>query len=356
MPTAPTEWFPDLAFIKRIHTAHRHTRLFKREQRQWAEYLLQTHYNVPQKAAPSIIRLALKASVRTIRRTHFNAGLIRRMILDQVVVYYHQTRQIRDEHTRLYYKLARNRAVDYANLHFPAQPGVWQDDVEQKDSLTDEAWSNFYQYAHEELASEAVLAFFNQIARPGFVLTKSLESYLNQIVRNMFFDLVKSYKDLKPIHAPPLPVRAAELAHDLIRYRQQAHRLIDNEFRALYSKCQELLRRFYRIDLERANRASSLSDQTEPLTEAEFRQLFAVGMAPTREVTSLTVLAPELGISTKKISDWHIDCLDELVLNVIPALFADEALSIPPGERIKLENRLRLAQLRWQSKRKTSQF
>lgn len=356
MPSTPFESHPDKESIKKIHSGHNATRAYKKEQREWAEHIARDHYKIPEQQITSIAHLALKASIRNLRRNPFRAGLVKRMVLSQVVVYVHKNKNIRAKHTDPYHLFALKCARAYVRLYFPAEPGVEQEDYWDNTRLRDENWSKFYTYAYDELPSDSVNEFFRQIATPDFVLISSLEAYLEGIIKRKFFSLLSDYAARRSLPVTALPPKPAILTRETIRYRQWAHRLIDQQLGNLYSKCQEIIRRFYSIDARLVSKTSQLPDQTEPLSETEFRTLFAIGMAPNNGVVTLQTIAPELGIKPDKISDWHIDCLDELILNVTPRLFADETIRIPDSEITKLKARLEEARDRWQKKRKSTHF
>ncbi len=328
-PSVPSERQPDPLLSSRMYSGATAERTLKARLTEWATNLARQQLAIPDKAVPALVKRALRATVNSIRNTSiWRPGLAMQMLRDQALVYNLQHRVA----TYAWQDRFRDRASQYVRLHL----GRWN----HGRHLTSE---------QERVCEESVDAFYDKLLNADFELTTSLSTFLIGIVKVKINEAVRLGKYSFGGRAGPL--RAAHLAEEPMAtvdydnsFYQQVYNRVAAALGQLTETCQQIVIEHYGLDPQRAYEQI---DPPESLTDEEFQALFDVAMQPPRpQATSLKELAGELGISPKKISDRHLNCLDRLVRTVIPDLFDTPDLAIPELVRQTLQTRLDLARRR----------
>lgn len=304
-------------------------RTLKARLTEWATNLARQQLAIPDTAVPALVKRALRATVNSIRNTSiWRPGLARQMLRDQALVYNLQHRVA----THDWQDRFRDRASQYVRLHL----GRWNPGRH----LTPE---------QERVCEESVDVFYDKLLDPTFELTTSLSTFLIGIVKVKINETIRLGK--YPLGGPAGTLRAPHLAEKPMvtvdqdnSFYQQVHNRVAAALGQLTDTCQQIIITHYGLDPQRVNEQI---DPPESLTDDEFQALFDVAMQPPKpQATTLKALAGELGISQKKISDRHINCLDRLIRAVIPDLFDTPNLAITEPVRQALQTRLDLARRR----------
>jgi len=292
-----SEWQPSADFLQRIYLGYKAEQNYQKKQYPWGEELARQRYQIPLRAAPSLTQRALNAAINTLRRTSDpKPDLIKRMIQDQTIVYHFQQKQLRDKTLKQYQAIAREYTRKHMGLLVRGNLSVDQ----------------------ERVCENATTDFFIQIQKPDFVLSSSLPTYLIAILKRQI------YSSNRPgIKSNPFSGDQPESQHfsvETLRYFQHTHRTITRYLGQMGATCQQIILRYYRIDVSRVSVVSDLPDAEQPLSEEEIRSRFAIGMGPPKSPETLKELSEKLGIDPRQASRQHLKCLDELVLNVAAEL------------------------------------
>jgi hypothetical protein len=278
---------------------------------------------IPRQDAEKLARQALTATINSVRNNRsWKSGLVEQMVQDQVYVYYCQHRTLTKDQTEQFRAIAAN--------YIRKRMGCWHSGAGASSALTS---------AQEDVCDAAINVFIDTLLDPTFVLTSSLTTFLIGIVKNKGYEADRQRKkptggSLPIVYVPPLPA-------DIVSFYEALHNRMAKVFGGISEKCQTILIDYYNLD---SQKITVKEIPNEPLPPDEFDRLFSVALQQPGPGESLLAIADRLRISHKKISTRHVDCLTQIVQQVIPELMGDDRLTVPASIRTLLKKRLDKAQ------------
>ncbi|TAE25565.1 MAG: hypothetical protein EAZ91_18945 [Cytophagales bacterium] len=318
-----SEWQPNPEFLQRIYSGYSAELKYQEKQRPWGENLARNVYKIPVKEVSKLTQKALNAALNTLRNVKDpKPGLLKRMIQDQAAVYHYQRGHLKGSLVKQYQGIAKRFLIKY--LYLQKKIGLSVD--------------------YEAICEEATNTFFLKIREPEFVLSSALPSYLIGILINQYHSSIQPKWTSQ--NFTPTPNQTLSVAIESIRYFQYAHDTVARHISQLGVTCQQIILRRYGIDPEKVDAVSIMPVVEQPLSEAEFRERFTIGMEPSTGPVTLKTVAAKLGIDPRQVSREHLNCLDALVLNVANELFEESAPQLPDLLRDALQARIDEARAR----------
>jgi hypothetical protein len=289
----------------------------RRKLTEWAQK--QIPEKIPRHEAEKLAKQALTATINSVRHNRtWKPGLVEQMVQDQVYVYYCQHRTLTKNQTDQFRTFAAN--------YIRKRMRCWNSGAGASSALTPE---------QEDVCDAAINVFIDTLLDPTFVLTSSLTTFLIGIVKNKGYEAARQRK--KPTSGSPPIVYIPPLPAEMVSFYEALHNRMAKAFGEISEKCQTILIDYYNLDSQKIT-VKAIPD--EPLLPDEFDRLFSVALQQPGPGESLLAIADRLRISHKKISTRHIDCLTQIVQQVIPELMGDDRLTVPASIRILLKKRL----------------
>ena len=88
LPTTPSDWLPDADVTTHIRSGAAAEGSLKKQFQPWAGNVAIDHYNLPSTEATGLVKRALVAMIRSIRKNKdWKPGLASQLVQDQVFVY-----------------------------------------------------------------------------------------------------------------------------------------------------------------------------------------------------------------------------------------------------------------------------
>lgn len=325
--SSATDWQPDPVLLIRLRSGVNAEKLLEKSFLPWVETVLIDNHKIPTAAARKVAERTLTATINSVRENRdWKPGLGRQMAIDQAFVYWIAQRG-RPDQARL------DRCLGVVNRYIQS----YMNRMEMGHDVA------FRQRVEEETNKR----FIDSLLKDGFVLTSALDTLLIGIIRNVIKEAERANDD--PFSRQKKRAQDGQPAFislETIQYFQEAHQLIDAELvnmRTNHPTCHAIILEHYNIDPNSLTSAPQKPNVDEPLTDAEFLERFNVALQEPNLTGTLKELAPQIGISIKKISNHHRNCLDRLVRAVVPELV--NTVDLPNWLRPVLEDRLETA--RW---------
>lgn len=322
--------------FRRIRNGFTAEQKFVKAYQQKATEVALNEYKIPETQVKTLARRALAAAIGTVRRHAWQPNLIHRTVQSQATVLRWQQGRITDGD----YRHVKSAIERYLRNHLGKCLGV---DLNPNQEI---------------VYGETFVEFLRKVKSDKFILTSTLDTYLIGIARNQVKAFIRgqrrapantSFKHISSGAESTDPQNLILLKK--IRFYRTSHRLIAHQLGLLDDKCLQIILQYYGIDAERIDAAGEVPEPAGPMTEAEFETLFDVALGPKGTSRKLKEIADEVGISAKKISDKHLECVDKLVRQVIPDLLDGPDSSFADNVRKEMKARLAEAQVR-EEKRK----
>ena len=308
---------------------------FLKAYHQEAFTIARNEYKIPETHLKTLTRRALKAAIETVRQYAWQPNLLHRTVQSQATVLRWRQNRITDAD----YRDVKNTLERYLRNHLGKCLGT-------------ELNPN-----QEIVYGKTLAVFIQKVKSDNFILTSTLDTYLIGIARNLIKEFGHKQRPAPAntsfttinSNKPPTDSQKQALLKKM-RFYRTSHRLIARQFSLLDEKCLQIILQHYGIDAERVDAADEVPEPSEPMTEADFEKLFDVALGPDGKARKLKDIAPDVRISLKKISEKHLECVDKLVLRVIPDLLNGPDSSFADKVREEMKARLAEAQTRRQKK------